>query len=116
MANIARWFVAGAVIAVIASFPLAVLTVLVFRFPIPFGGYASGAWAIFPVLIGTFIYGILGGFVLQAILGGLAGVLAGVRAGLNVRPAWRRCLGLSTAAALPGVLTLSVLDWLIGPW
>jgi hypothetical protein len=31
------------------------------------------------------------------------------------RRAWRRCVTFATFGALPGVLALSILDWLIGP-
>jgi hypothetical protein len=116
MANTARWFVTGAALTVIASFPLAAVFALLFRFPIPFGGYASGADAVIPALVATLFYGMLGGFVVQAVLGGIAGVMAGHRAGRTVTPAWRLCIGFSFLGALPGILTLSVLDWLIGPW
>jgi hypothetical protein len=116
MANTARWFVTGAAVAVIASFPLAAISALVFRFPIPFGGYASGPDAVIPALTATLFYGALGGFAVQAALGGIAGVIAGRQSGAAVAPAWRQCVGWAIVGALPGVLALSVLDWLIGPW
>ena len=37
-----RYLLAGAAIAVAATFPLAAIVALVFRFPIPFGSYMSG--------------------------------------------------------------------------
>ena len=116
MANTARWFVTGAAVAVTASFPLAAVSAFLFRFPIPFGGYASGPDAVIPALVATLFYGMLGGFAVQAVLGGIAGVIAGHQAGVAVGHAWKRCIGFSIVGALPGVMVLSVLDWLIGPW
>jgi len=108
------WYVAaGAAIAVIATFPLAALVALVFRFPIPFGTYMSGPGAVVPALFAAAFYGVLGGFLVQAVLGGIAGVMASRTAAPDRR---RAVLIYSVLAALPGVLILSVLDWIIGPW
>ena len=104
---------AGAAIAVAATFPLAALVALVFRFPIPFGSYMSGPSAVVPALFGAAFYGVLGGFPVQAVLGGIAGVLASRTGALNRR---RAVLTYAVLAALPGVLILSILDWIIGPW
>ena len=108
-----RYLVAGAATAVIATFPLAALVALVFRFPIPFGSYMSGPSAVVPALFAAGFYGMLGGFVVQALLGGIAGVLAS-RTGAPDRR--RAVLTYAVLAALPGVLILSILDWIIGPW
>ena len=108
-----RYFLAGAAIAVAATFPLAALAALVFRFPIPFGSYMSGIGAVIPALFAAAFYGVLGGFVVQALLGGIAGVMAS-RSGAPDRR--RAVLTYSVLAALPGVLVLSVLDRIIGPW
>ena len=111
-----RWFVRGAATAVFASFPLAALCALVFRFPIPLFGYASGFGAMWPAMIAVLFYGLMGGIPLQALLGGLGG-LAGARYG---RPDERRrrqySLVLSIAIAVPGIVSLAVLDYIIGPW
>jgi hypothetical protein len=110
------FFAAGAAIGVLATFPLAALTALVFRFPIPFGSYMSGPGAVMPAIFAAAFYGMIGGFMVQAVLGGIAGVL-GARAGPPDRKgAWRRCATFAILAALPGVLILSILDWIIGPW
>jgi hypothetical protein len=73
----------------------------------------SGPRAVVPALFGAAFYGVLGGFVVQALLGGIAGVMAS-RSGAPDRR--RAVLTYSVLAALPGVLVLSVLDWIIGPW
>ena len=108
-----RYLLAGAAIAVAATFPLAAIVALVFRFPIPFASYMSGPRAVVPALFGAAFYGVIGGFVVQALLGGIAGVMAS-RSGAPDRR--RAVLTYSVLAALPGVLILSVLDWIIGPW
>jgi hypothetical protein len=41
----------GALIAVLATFPLAVLCAVVFRFPAPFVGYVGGPDAVRPALV-----------------------------------------------------------------
>lgn len=111
-----KFFLAGAAIAVGATFPLAALVALVFRFPIPFGSYMSGIGAVIPALFAAAFYGMIGGFMVQALLGGLTGGLAASAAIGDRRRAWRRCVTFATFSALPGVLVLSILDWLIGPW
>jgi hypothetical protein len=111
-----RYFLAGAAIAVAASFPLAAITALVFRFPIPFGTYMSGISAVIPALFAAAFYGVIGGFMLQALLGGLAAGLGAAAVAPDHRRAWRRCAAFAVLAAVPGVLILAVLDWIIGPW
>ena len=111
-----KFFLAGAAMAVAVTFPLAALVALVFRFPIPFGSYMSGIAAVVPALFAVAFYGIIGGFMVQALLGGLTGGLAASAAIADRRRAWRLCATSATLAALPGVLILSILDWLIGPW
>ena len=110
MTRAAVHFIVGAGICMAATFPLAALTALLFRFPIPFGGYASGIDAVVPALLAIAFYGPLGGFIVQAILGGIAALLAARST------AGRTPFVFATAAALPGVLLLSILDWIIGPW
>jgi hypothetical protein len=102
----------GSLTAIAATFPLASVTALVFRFPIPFGGYASGPEAVVPALYAVAFYGVLGGFVAQAVLGGIAGLIAARTGGRS----WRKTLAAAVIAASGGVLTLAVLDWIIGPW
>ena len=111
-----KFILAGAAIAVGATFPIAALVALVFRFPIPFGSYMSGIGAVIPALFAAAFYGIIGGFMVQALLGGLGGGLAAAATVVDRRRAWRRCVTFATLAAFPGVLLLSILDWLIGPW
>ena len=112
-----RWFATGALIGVVGSLPLAALSALLFRFPVPFAGYMSGSRAVVPALMGTLFYGLaLGGFAVQALLGGLGG-LAGARRGWPDHNRRRRlCVTHSLVGSGIGVMTLAVLDWIIGPW
>jgi hypothetical protein len=105
-------FLLGSFVANIASFPLAALTALVFRFPIPFGDYASGPNAIIPALYAVVFYEMLGGFLVQSVLGGIAALIPPP----NHERTWIRSAAAAALAAVPGVLILSVLDWMIGPW
>ena len=111
-----RWFVRGAAGAVIASFPLAAICALVFRFPIPLFGYASGFEAMFPATFAVVFYGIFGGFPLQALLGGIGG-LAGARYGRPDEARMRKySLLVSILCAVPGIVTLATLDYIVGEW
>jgi hypothetical protein len=98
-------------IAIVASFPAAALTALVFRFPIPFAGYVSGPDGVLLSLYAVAFYGMLGGFVVQGVLGGVSILACG-----GEKSAWTRNVAAAAVAAMPGVLVLSVLDWIIGPW
>jgi hypothetical protein len=96
---------------------MAMLSALLFRFPIPFVGYSSGVHAVLPSLAAVTVYGVfVGGFVVQGLLGGLAGLLARRQGGLDRRRPWRRCVVYGCAASLPGVVILAILDKIIGPW
>ncbi|MBI3931869.1 MAG: hypothetical protein HY317_00510 [Acidobacteria bacterium] len=111
------WVLVGAVTAVAASFPIAALSALVFRFPVPFAGYMSGPEAVLPALSAVLFYGMaLGGFLVQAFLGGLAGLVAQHRGSRDRKRTARLCLVFSVLGSACGVLTLSVLDKIIGPW
>jgi hypothetical protein len=111
-----EWFAKGAATGVLGSPLLAGVAALVFRFPVPFHAYVSGPKGVWPAMMGSVFYGILGGFVVQVLLGGLFGV-TGARQGWPVpRRMNRLCVLYALGGAEIGVLTLSVLDWMIGPW
>ena len=107
----------GAACSIAGTYPMAALFALLFRFPIPFGGYSSGVHAVWPSVVAVTVYGVMfGGFIVQALLGGVAGALALRHGGPSRRYSWRRCASYGVAASLPGVTALAVLDKVIGPW
>ena len=108
----------GALFAVIFSFPAALLLTTVYRFPIPFVGYASGGGieGITTVILAVFIYGNAGGFEVLAVGGAVAGAVAH-RLGNNDRRRIRKLtIWLSIAVAFVACFVLSILDKIIGPW
>jgi hypothetical protein len=114
--SVVKWFLRGAIVGVVGTFPLAALCALLFRFPIPFDAYRSGLDAVVPALFAVVFYGMLGGFVVQAALGGLGGLIASQRSPGQPSDVGRRCLVFSLAGASVGVVALAVLDRIIGPW
>lgn len=96
---------------------MAAACALVFRFPVPFAGYMSGIDAVRPALSAVWFYGAsLGGFLVQAVLGGLAGVLAQRCAAGDRQRTLRLCLVFSVVGSAVGVFALAILDQIIGPW
>jgi len=111
------WFRKCAIVGIVATVPLVLLCALIFRFPVPFAGYLSGPSAILPALIAIIFYGVLmGGFIVQALLGGLGGLFGEYLASPNIKLVKRFCVVFSTIGASLGVLLLAILDKLIGPW
>lgn len=115
-ARMARAMVTGAFWAAGLAFPLAAACALVYRFPVPMAGYASGPTSLPRVLLSVVFYGLLGGF--PALLA--AGAAAGAGAYALGQPDPRRVLRLVPAlaglVAALGVGILAILDKLIGPW
>jgi hypothetical protein len=106
----------GAFWAVALAFPFAALCALVFRFPIPFGGYERGPGTVLHAVVALVFYGALGGFPALLALGALGGNFA-PRLGRSEAARVRRLgLAFSALAALGSVLLLAVLDKVIGPW
>ena len=101
----------------LGTYPAAAVFALFFRFPVPFGGYVSGPSGATLSPLAVTIYGVMfGGFVIQGLLGGVAGGLAERRGGGSRRLTWRLCILYGLAASLPGVALLATLDKIIGPW
>ena len=65
--------VGGMVITIVLAFPVAGLFALVYRFPVAFVGYVSGARGFGEAMLGVFFWGIIGGFAVLAGLGAIAG-------------------------------------------
>ncbi|MFN2567609.1 MAG: hypothetical protein ABR499_21655 [Gemmatimonadaceae bacterium] len=108
--------VRGALWAAGLAFPIAALCALTFRFPIPLGGYASGPQAVPLALMAVLFYGALGGFPALLMAGALGGWVAHALAAPDVRLVRRLTLLFGVGTASLGVLTLAVLDKLIGNW
>lgn len=112
-----RCALSAAVWSIGSAFPVAAVTAILFRFPVPFAGYLSGFEAVYPAMIAVLFYGVaFGGFipvgVIAAVGGGMIGrMLKGeaVRCRLAIR-LW------ALAVTATACLTLATLDWIIGPW
>jgi hypothetical protein len=111
-----RCVLQGAVIAVFGSIPLAGVVALLFRFPIPFAGYKSGPHAMVQAMVAAGLYGLIGGAVVPAVLGSIGGIMAYVLSRQSTTRAHLLTLIFGLLCALRGLLTLAVLDWVIGPW
>ncbi len=99
------------------AFPIASVLSLVFRFPIPFGGYISGPEGMLLSLFAVLFYGLfLGLFPVVVFCGYFAGLklVHGEKHG-GFLPS-RTELRASALGAVGPLLILSVLDKIIGPW
>lgn len=113
----------GITLTAFLSFSIALLFAFIFRLPIPmvgvigpFGEYGPTSnviETIYMVITAWIFYGVLGGFIVIAILGGFAGYLASKSQG--VKPS-AKIVQYSFLAALIPVLFISTLDFIIGPW
>lgn len=100
----------------VLAFPLAAICALLYRFPIPFGGYVSGPTAMVRALGAVVFYGLLGGFPALLVLGGLGGAAAYRLARPDLSRIRQLTLAFAALAALLGVVLLAILDKVIGPW
>jgi hypothetical protein len=117
----------GTIIAVVVSFPVAILFALLFRLPIPLGGYIGpfgeigvydfGAIELFKaVFLAWIFYGMFGGFIILSVLGAITGVVASRKYSESVSIKNKMIvLWATTISAIP-ILLLSILDYIIGPW
>ena len=105
-----------AMTSIVGSIPLAGLVGLVFRFPIPFAGYESGPEAFARSMFAAIFFGVSGGLVVQAVMGFIGGLFAYQLASNRADQANRIIVFCGICAALPRLLVLATLDWIIGPW
>ena len=108
----------GIGIGVLGTVPLVALCALFFRFPIPLVGNLGGLEAVMPAItVSLPFYGVfLGGFIVQACAGAVAGLLAEHYGYGDRRRTIRLCVLLSLCGAAVGVVGLAVLDLIVGPW
>lgn len=105
-----------AITAMVSSVPLAGIIGLLFRFPVPFAGYVSGPAAFFAAMFAAFFYSVVGGVIVQAIAGFAGGLIAYKVTRRHPERMRIVILLCGMASALPGLLLLSMLDWIVGPW
>jgi hypothetical protein len=106
----------GALVTVVMAFPVAGLISLLFRFPIPMCGNASGISAVIPAMIAVLFYGILGGFLLLATIGGLTGAIISHVAVGKISLPWKKIMLACLLIDLAALFVLAILDKIIGPW
>lgn len=106
----------GAMFAILLSFPCAAVITLLYRFPIPFGGYASGLDAIPIAMMAVGFYGVtFGGFIVVGVLGAVA-ALVSHRLAVARRAPRGVTFVPSLVVAFCATFTLAIVDQLIGPW
>ena len=112
-----KWAVLGALAGVVGTYPAAAVCALVYHFPVPLGGNASGlAGAALSTFAVTFYGIVLGGFVVQGAAGAIAATLATRRTEGDPGRARRIALAAGAGASIPGVILLATLEKIIGPW
>jgi hypothetical protein len=104
----------GVLITILGAFPVAALVALFFRFPVPFDGYRSGISAVVPAIGAVLFYGIVGGFVVLAVLGAIAGAGAHSISSEYKKPVTPILVGFALIADLSVTLVLAMLDKIIG--
>ena len=108
--------VRGALLAVVLAFPLAAICALVYRFPVPFAGYAAGPGEVLSALFAVVFYGLVGGFPALAAAGAVGGAMAYGLGKPDIQRVRRLALAFSAVLAALAVGTLAILEKLIGPW
>lgn len=106
----------GGVASCMAAFPAAFIVALVWRLPIPFGGYASGMEGAGKSWFAVLFYGIVGGFPVLGVLGAICGAVAHQQCMPDRQAVVRLTMLLGALVAAMAVGLLTVLDMLIGPW
>jgi hypothetical protein len=106
----------GIAASVLLAFPMAAICALAFRFPVPFSGYESGVSAIPRAMVAVFMYGMVGGFGVLAVWGGIAGFVADRLEPADTGRARLLTLLLASSGSAIAVVTMAILDKLFGPW
>ena len=111
-----RSMITGGIAALVGMFPVASLLALIWKFPLPLGGYAHGFSAALLAPLAAFYYGLFGGFLIVPALGALSGALAFKLSGGDVSNAKKLSIALGVACALAAGIFINILDKIIGPW
>ena len=118
-----RKVVRSSVFSIGLTFPAAALIGLVWRFPVPFGGYTEGVEALVLAPQAAFFYLIFGGFIVVPAMSMTATIVAfrlatrrAPSAAVPTATAWRLLLATSAGAAVAFALFLAGLELVIGPW
>ncbi len=116
----------GSAVALVSALLVAFLFAYTFRLPIPLGGMLGPLGEFSPyaisvkqvaisVLAAWLFYGLFGGFIVLALVGGISGWAAGRRYG-SARNKNRMIVLYAALASVIPVAGLSVLDYIVGPW
>ncbi|MGV0642780.1 hypothetical protein [Mycolicibacterium sp. XJ879] len=89
------------------------LVAAVYRFPVPFGGYANGFDGIPTAALASVFYLALGGVV---VLGGFGAAAGTTLAKLNPQRAGELTVMAALMIAIAGAVSLALLEYVIGPW
>ncbi|MEU6564480.1 hypothetical protein [Nocardia nova] len=104
----------GAVVTICWAPVAAAVVASVYRFPIPFDGYARGASDALSAALASVFYLVVGGAFPLALAGALAGFLLARGRGPARRLTLIAATGFATACA--AALLLALLEYAIGPW
>ncbi|MES2521666.1 MAG: hypothetical protein V4617_03125 [Gemmatimonadota bacterium] len=111
-----RSIMTGSIAALLSMFPVASLLALVWKFPLPMGGYAQGVRAALLAPLAALFYGLFGGFLVVPALGAASGALAFKLSEGDSGQARKLSIALGVASAVAAGVFLNVLDKIIGPW
>ena len=106
----------GAIAALAGMFPTAFFLALIWKFPIPFYGMASGFEGAFQTPFAVLFYGILGGFVVVPGLGAIAGALAFRVAHGDVAKSKKLSIIFGVICSIAAGVFIDMLDKIIGKW
>jgi hypothetical protein len=105
----------GAITALIVSLPIAMIFVIIYRFPIPFVGNAHGFQYVHVVPIAWIFYMFWGGFLVLFFGGALIGNMIKRKIADEIKK--KRAITISAILFAAGAVgLLSILDKIIGPW
>ncbi len=111
-----RSMMTGCIAALISMFPVASLLALLWKFPLPMGGFAQGPRAALLAPVAALFYGLFGGFLVVPALGAASGALAFKLTSGDTGRARRLSIVLGVLSAVAAGVFLNVLDKIIGPW